>query len=237
MVNEINGLGANTKTPGAYGALAAQRVQDAAGKDPLGVSSSNIRYTPKDAPRINDIFGYAQQDLKGLDANKDGFLDKSELTKAFGSEKAANNFMGIVDQNKDGKIDVPENAGYLAMQQNASTNLPAAMREMAGGDKEANAAIDAQAKANPAPASPEPGLITPSDRKWTDFAVNNTPALAGQVVKQSMEQLNLREKYAAFTKEQTASNTPTPSTGTAPTTAPATEKKPDPPPATATDKK
>src|SRR5215471_12062691 len=64
----------------------------------------------KDAPKGDDVLGQLMARFDAWDTNKDGMLDKEELTKALG-EFRANEVLKRYDTNKDGKLSRDE---YMA---------------------------------------------------------------------------------------------------------------------------
>jgi len=64
----------------------------------------------KDAPKGGDVLGQLMARFDAWDTNKDGMLDKEELTKALG-EFRANEVLKRYDTNKDGKLSRDE---YMA---------------------------------------------------------------------------------------------------------------------------
>jgi hypothetical protein len=83
-----------------------------------------IRYTPKDSPRFDDVFGFAEQEIKFRDKDKDGFLSLRERPGA-----------SILDRNRDGRLDPVElGSGLLLMDKNGDGQISPEERSQMRGD-------------------------------------------------------------------------------------------------------
>lgn len=186
-----------------FGRNQAFEFQALANKDPKKASETAVRYTPKEAPKFNDAFGYAEQDIKMFDKNKDGLLDLEEVRALFkGNKDIADTFFKTLDTNGDNKIDAVEMTAYLLFADDSTNQVKQTITAMSdGGLLTKKQTADANASLAPiirGADSAADGEITPKERAVADFAILSMPNISKEILKAIPEALDLRKKYADF---------------------------------------
>jgi len=116
-INGSRGPHALNSTPGAYGRNASLAVQNVQKQNPALLKDAAVRYTDPQQKSVDDVFGYAQEDIRGLDRNQNGALGFDEVSAFFGGESAASyRYMVSNDINSDGHIDGVEHAAQILFQ-------------------------------------------------------------------------------------------------------------------------
>lgn len=170
---------------GNYGRNAALNAQNVV---PDELSTTDIRYTPKDTIVIADVLGYAEQDIKQFDQDADGALSQTEVRAAFGGgedTEISDTLFKAIDTDGDSQISNVEQAAYILFQDYAAGPLDSAI----GANEEVGFLTAKQAAelrdniATTVPADTQAdGLISAEERAFADGILLSAPTLASQVL-------------------------------------------------------
>ena len=118
MGNKINNSGNNAGS-------GVNPFANKAADKPLFQYSADLKFT--------DAFKFAEGHIAENDTNKDGSLDKLELRQNIfaGDDEQAAQFLEVLDQNHDQKIDTLENAAYVMYQDDSSNQLSGTIKAFA----------------------------------------------------------------------------------------------------------
>jgi hypothetical protein len=215
----INGASGyfNLGGAGNYGRNAANKVANT----PLDkLQDATVGYTPKDKPTRMDALGYAEQDIRVADINKDGALDIRETRSYFGvdpnkSDKTADTMFTTIDTDGNGKIDVQEDAAYVMYQDHSAPLLNKTIDadQKAGliSKKDADK-MKADLKKIAPKSTKADGQITADERKFADKSIMANPEMAKQTL-QGFKDSILKEPYQQYLQQQQGQNPQDPTTG------------------------
>jgi protein-tyrosine-phosphatase len=199
---------------GSYG-LAAGRAEMNRANTTLNGADNPVRYTPQDAPKFNDAFGFARAEIESADTNRDGKLTAEELTaqavrrreayklqtdNAYRAELLADNQkrLAALDVNRDGFIDISEQSAFVMLRDAPDsvfrTNIPLIVPK----EQEAAAlALLNNSDGRPITSAAD-GQITLDEAFATDNFLIKYPELTRILIEQTQQSLDLATKLKAW---------------------------------------
>lgn len=193
--------------PGNYGRNAAIQTQKLAESDPVAAQTASIQYTPGEHPNYaEDATGYAEKDVCTFSKDQKDVMTHADVSKTLGGDAIADQYIKALDTNNDGKIDVPEMAAYVLLQDDSSRMIDKTVEAFGDGNilksdqlkpiVEAAKSIRMEVqglfgKAN----SIADGRIDPHERAFAEFSVMTLPTVTRETLQGISTAFNLREKY------------------------------------------
>lgn len=154
---------------GSYGGNAAVNFQQLGAQNPQAAANATVQYTNPNNPKFADALGYSAQDIRRFDRNGDQALDSREITSIYnGDQGKANRMLRALDVNRDGKVDVVENAARVLAE-----DSPSIVEGRFGRPGSAD------------------GRITPNERARFERAVDQNPNLVREVLGQTIRRFDL----------------------------------------------